>query len=156
MISTTPSSPAVARLARASAIFSGLSSRVVTRPPVERAASASHIVENALDVPLQYPGGAHRPDEDPEQTARVAVMLSMRLGRAVSRASLSSPNFATFSRNPTSVASKGTSLQHVWPRSAVVSPAVRQQSPLRDRVQRVDAGGVQMPPVGRSVSGLVR
>src|SRR5262245_30203553 len=106
MISTRSSRPALARLAWASATFSGLTSRVVMRPPVVRAASASQIVEKALEVPTSRIRVARVARIRSQRSRPVSrVMLSMRLGRAVSRASLSSPNLASLSRSSRSVQS---------------------------------------------------
>src|SRR5213596_256444 len=80
MISTTTSSPAAARLARAKAIFSGLSSSVVTRPPVERAASASQMVEKALEVPTSRIRVAPVARTMIEQAPRIARDVEHALG----------------------------------------------------------------------------
>src|SRR5207249_5741337 len=83
-ISTTTSSPAAARLARAKAIFSGLSSSVVTRPPVERAASASQMVEKAPfhDPPSQPAVILRECARRVEVNARVAALSSPLEDRA--------------------------------------------------------------------------
>src|SRR5688572_7668043 len=121
MISTTPSSPARERFARARAILSGLSSSVVTWPPVERAASASQMVEKALEVPtsrIRVAEVARTMIESRRPVSR--VILSIRLGRAVSRESLSSPNVARVSSKPRSASSTQSSLaaQRATPLSA--------------------------------------
>ena len=74
------------------------------------AASASQMVEKPLEVPtsrIRVAAVARTRIQSRRPVSR--VMLSMRRGRAVSRASLSSPNAARDSRKPSSTSSTGPS-----------------------------------------------